>query len=283
MIGARGQLGSDLVRALERGGRYEVAQLHHDQADVTDPNSLDTTLGDLRPNVVVNCAAFHRVEDCEKEPVRAFEVNALGSLNVARASEKLGAMCVFISSDYVFDGNGAPYAEEDAAAPLNAYGASKVAGEHLLRQSCRRWVVARVASLFGVAGASGKGGNFVETVLSRARAGQPLEVVDDITMSPTYAADAAHALERILAEAPEGTFHVTNAGATSWYGLAHAALNLAGVEADLRPTSASSQTTAARRPRDSSLISRRLPAAAREVLRPWEEALEHYLAEKGHI
>jgi dTDP-4-dehydrorhamnose reductase len=284
VIGARGQLGSDLVRVLQSTDGYEVVPLPHDQIDVTDAELVKQTLDGLRPSVVINCSAYHRVDDCEGDAERAFRVNALGCLNVARASEALDAVSVYISSDYVFDGEkGASYVEEDVPAPLNVYGVSKVTGELLLRQTCRRWIVARMASLFGLAGASGKGGNFVETIRARAVQGQPLRVVDDIRMSPTYTADAAAALERLLAEGAEGVFHLTNAGSTSWYGFARKIVELNGLDADLEPTSSVDQETAARRPRDSSLASSRTPEAVRHPLREWEDALKRYLADKGHI
>jgi dTDP-4-dehydrorhamnose reductase len=252
--------------------------------DVADPREVSAALTAAKPAGVINCAAYHRVDECEDRAETAFRVNAAGALNVARVCEELGALCVYISSDYVFDGGkGAPFDEADATAPLNVYGASKVAGETLVGQACTRWMVARGASLFGRAGASGKRGNFVETILGKAKAGDTLRVVDDVRMSPTYTHDAARALERLVTEGATGLFHVTNAGAATWFGFARKILELAGVDASLEPSSASLQRPKARRPRDSSLTSRRLPPETAALLRDWDDALKAYLVEKGHI
>jgi len=265
----------------------DAVGLTHQDLDVTDGVGVASWMRSLEPEWVINTAAYHRVDDCEVNPALALAANALGALNVARAASDVGAGVVFFSTDYVFGGEERgrdhPYEEGDTPRPLNVYGASKVAAEHLLSQTGARWIIARVASLFGVAGASGKGGNFIETILARAAAGQPLQVVDDVRMSPTYTVDAALALERLIAERAEGIFHLTNEGSTSWFGLARTALELAGVDADVEPSSTPANGSTARRPRDSSLTSARLPTRARQALRPWQDALKHYLAEKGHL
>ena len=282
-MGARGQLGSDLVRLFgERG--HDVTGLSHQQVDVIEPSSIAAAMAGIKPEAVINCAAYHRVDECEDKPRETLDVNAAGALNVARACEEIGAVCVFISSDYVFDGSkGDSYQEEDRTQPLNVYGVSKVAGELFVEQTCKRWAVMRVASLFGVAGASGKGGNFVETILAKAGSGAPLRVVDDIYMSPTYTLDAAESLEMLLTNGAHGLYHVTNSGSVSWYGFARKILDLTGVDADLQPTESKDWPTKARRPANSSLRSSRGNDGAGSVVRDWEDALKAYLSEKGHI
>ena len=198
VIGSAGQFGTDLVDILRRGN-YEVFGLRHREIECSDPISIEKALKTVRPEVVVNCAAFVRVDDAEGRPEDAFRVNAVGALNVARACAWLDALCVYVSTDFVFDGTkGAPYTETDAPHPINVYGVSKLAGEYLVQANCPRWLIARMASLFGRAGSSGKGGNWVETILAKAKAGEPLRLIDDIRMSPTYTRDAAQALERLL-------------------------------------------------------------------------------------
>jgi dTDP-4-dehydrorhamnose reductase len=283
VVGANGQLGAQLIRVLSETPGAEPIPFTHAQIEVTDARGVRAALLPTRADAVVNCAAFHRVDDCEERPEVAFATNALGALHVARACAELGALCVFISSDYVFDGErGRPYVEEDVPAPLNVYGTSKAAGERLVAQACPRWLVARVAGLFGGTGASGKGGNFVTAILAQAAAGAPLRVVNDLRMSPTYALDAARALALLIAQGAAGTVHLTNAGNCTWWEFATRILALAGRTAPVEPVPSSAVfSSRARRPKDSSLASRRLSGEARRCLRPWQEAVAAYLQERG--
>lgn len=284
ILGATGQLGTDLCKAFSERGSHKVTALSHEQAEVTQPSTLIDGLGSQEPDVVINCAAYHKVDECEGQPDKAFSVNAIGALNVARACAELEAKCVYISSDYVFDGSkGRAYVEDDLPQPLNVYGAAKEAGEHLVSQTCRNSIIARTASLFGVAGASGKGGNFVEAIINKARAGGPLRVIDDIRMSPTYTLDAARAIRSLVDSDSVGLFHLTNAGNATWYEFARVFLEMAGYEVSLEPTSADVWPAKAQRPPNSSLASRRLDQATEAALRDWQDALKAYLVEKGHI
>lgn len=281
IIGAIGQLGTDLVRALGEAGGYETRALTHDEIEVADPEAVRAALTQARPNVVVNCAAFHRVDECEDRPEDAMRVNALGALHVARACASLGALCVYVSTDYVFSGEQRrPYVESDAPGPINVYGASKLAGEHLTVLTSPRWLVVRTASLFGVTPARAKKGNFVETMLAKARAGDTIRVVDDIRMSPTYAHDAARALERLIRQGAVGYLHLTNAGSCTWHEFATQILASAGLGARVVPVRSSEYPTRARRPKDSSLASLRVDDGVRRCLRPWRDALAAYLADR---
>jgi dTDP-4-dehydrorhamnose reductase len=284
IIGSTGQLGTDLVVVLAQAGNYEVIRLSHREVECTDPVSIEKALKTGRPDVVVNCAAFVRVDEAEDRAEEALRVNGLGALNVARACAEIDALCVYISTDYVFDGGkGAPYTESDAPHPINIYGISKLAGEYFVQQASPRWLVVRLASLFGKAGSSGKGGNFVETILAKAKAGESLRLVDDIRMSPTYTRDAAQALERLLREGSLGLFHLVNAGNCTWYEFASKALEVVGMGNKIEPISSATYPMKARRPNDSSLESTKLGLSLKDSLRPWQEALKDYLAEKGHL
>ena len=284
VIGRTGQLGTDLVNVLVEAGSYEVFGFSHQEIECTDPASVEKTLKTVRPDVVINCAAFVRVDESEERADETFGVNSLGALNVARGCAEIDALCVYISTDYVFDGEkGCPYTEGDAPHPINVYGVSKLGGEYLVQEACPRWLIARMASLFGKAGSSGKGGNFVETVLARAKAGEPLRLVDDIRMSPTYTRDAAQALERLLRERTLGLFHLVNAGNCTWYEFACKALEIVGLQHRIEPISALEYPMKARRPKDSSLASTKLNSSLKECLRPWREALKTYLREKGYL
>ena len=284
IIGSMGQLGTDLVNVLAVAGNYEVIGLSHREVECTDAASVEKALKTARPDVVVNCAAFVRVDEAEDRAEEALRVNGLGALNVARVCAEIDALCVYISTDYVFDGEkGSPYTENDAPHPINVYGVSKLGGEYLVQEACPRWLIARMASLFGKAGSSGKGGNFVETILAKAKAGESLRLVDDIRMSPTYTRDAAQALERLLRERSLGLFHLANGGNCTWYEFACKALEVVGMGNRIEPISSSSYPMKARRPKNSSLESTKLGLSLKECLRPWHEALKAYLMEKGHV
>lgn len=279
VIGATGQLGSDLVRAMED---WAPVGLSHADIEVTDGPGVLERLRILAPDVVINCAAFHRVDECEVRPEEAFGVNALGARNVALTCARLGALAVYISTDYVFDGElERPYVEDDPPRPINVYGASKLAGEYLVAAAAPRHLIVRVSSLFGVAGASGKGGNFVETVIRKARAGEAIRVVDDIVMSPTYTTDAAALVRALITGGHTGVVHAANDGACSWYAFARAIFGLLGWEVDLQPQRSADLPQAAPRPTHSALASLRMPSLG-VAPAPWRDALHRYLVAKGH-
>jgi len=284
VLGANGQLGTEVVRVLRAVEGYTVRPLTHDEIEVADPSSVSTELERTQPDVVVNCAAFHRVDDCEDRPEEALRVNALGALNVARTCGRLDALCVQVSTDYVFGGGGGgPNAEDSLPAPVNIYGASKLAGEHFVPQACPRWLIVRVASLFGTTPPRGKGKNFVQTVLAKAQAQEPIKIVDDVRMSPTYTVDAARGLEVLIRQQTRGLVHLTNAGSCSRYECASRIVTFAGFGATVIPITAAQYRTRARRPADSSLRSVRASDEVRRCLRPWDEALKAYLVERAPV
>jgi dTDP-4-dehydrorhamnose reductase len=280
VIGSGGQLGTDLVETFQSHEAFEVIPLTRAQADCTDAESVRKAVLQVRPPIVVNCAAFVRVDECEDQPQQAFVVNAVGALHVARACAEADSICVYISTDYVFDGSKAgPYTESDSACPVNVYGASKLAGEILVRQTVPHWLIVRAASLFGRTGARGKGGNFVETIIAKAKTGEPLRIVNDVRMSPTYTRDAATALVGLVEGGADGIVHLTNDGACTWYEFAEQILDLVGLHVSIDPVSSEEYPTPARRPKNSVLRSER----SLVKLRSWKDALKAYLIEKGHM
>lgn len=284
VIGSSGQLGSELVTVLQESGRYQVVPLAHSDIEIADLIATRAALAPLRPDVVVNCAAFVRVDDAEDRVDEAFRVNAFGALHVARVCAEVNALCVYLSTDYVFDGQkGTPYTENDSPRPVNVYGVSKMAGEFLVQQSCPRWLIVRTAGLFGVHGARGKGGNFVETVIARARAHVPMRVVDDVRSSPSYARDVATGLERLLQRDTMGIVHLVNTGACTWFEFARAIVEYIGVQAEPQAVSSKEYGSRARRPRESALTSVRGPVFGVNGLRPWQDALWAYLIDAGHV
>ena len=222
VVGSDGQLGRELVVALGAqvawaGDRAEV--------DVTDEGAVSALLARARPDVVFNATAWNRVDAAETEPAAAFAVNAFAPHFLARAARDAGALVVHYSTDYVFDGTAArPYREDDAPRPLGVYGASKLAGEHLVAAAGGEHLVVRTSGVFGRGGSEQKGGSFVERIVAQARAGQPLRVVADQVFAPTFAADLAAASIALVRAGARGLFHVTNAGSCSWHDLAVAAL-----------------------------------------------------------
>jgi dTDP-4-dehydrorhamnose reductase len=285
VIGAGGQVGTEVVRAARAAG-FDVLPLSHEECAVEDRAALDRALTALAPgDIVVNTAAYHRTDDCEDRPQEALAINAVGARNAALSAHTRGAAIVYYSSDYVFDGAqcARPYAESDAASPINAYGVSKLAGEMFVRLVNPQAFVLRIASVFGVAGSRGKGGNFVETMLAKARRGEKIEVVDDIVMTPTFAADAADLTVALLARrAPPGTYHLTNAGACSWHEFATAIISGAGLDVPVAAVASASMPTRARRPAYSALASERLSSLGLSA-RPWRDALTDYLRARGHV
>ena len=276
IFGSAGQLGADLVDAFRDEQRFEVIPLSHHDIDCTNADQVCDVMRRVRPDVGINCAAYVRVDECENRARDAFEVNAIGALNVARGCAEVDARCVYISTDYVFDGEkAAPYVESDPTCPINVYGASKLAGEFLVRQTAPRWLIVRAASLFGRTGSRGKGGNFVETILKKAKSGEPLKIVDDVRMSPTYTRDAAAGLVGLVESGIYGFIHLTNGGSCSWYEFAQHAFEIAGVSTSIIPISSKDYATAARRPKNSALESERSPLK----LRSWQDALKAYLNE----
>ncbi len=277
IIGANGQLGSDLVEVFGKDSSFEVIPLTHADLDVTVPETLEI-LKELKPDVIINTAAYVRVDDAELYPEKAFQVNAIGALNVARVASEIDAVNVYISTDYVFDGTkGEPYTEEDIPNPLNVYGLSKYAGEIFTKNYSKRYYIIRVASLYGKVGARGKGGNFVEFMIQKARNKEELRVVDDMFMSPTYTKDVARTLKKFLELMPEfGVYHMVNEGFCSWYEFTKAIFEILGWEVDVRPIKSKELKRFAKRPQFSALKNKKLRRLNLKM-RSWKEALVDYL------
>lgn len=284
LLGATGQLGVDVMKAA-KALDISCTGLGHDRVEITDYTSVLKALEDTDADVVINAAAFHQVDKCEDEPGQAFAVNAVGALHASRAARAIGARVVYVSTDYVFDGGrSTSWRESDSPRPLNTYGASKLAGEHETHLSGRNEaLVCRVSSLFGASGARGKGGNFVETILKRAKEGGPLKVVNDQWMTPTYTLDAGDAILRLARQRATGIVNVTNGPPTTWHAFASEAVRLCGIDVPVEPVPAATYASKAQRPMNSALATDKLAALLGEPLRRWPEALAAYLEEKGHI
>jgi len=284
VTGANGQLGTDLCQALHN---FDVIPLTDADIEIADMASVRKGILKNKPEIIINTAAFVRVDDCEDEKDKAFSVNALGARNVAVVTQELEAKLVHISTDYVFGGEAEPrtipYTEFDTPVPLSTYGKSKLAGENLVRHFCLRHFIVRTSGLFGVAGSMGKGGNFIETMLRLARERDELSVVDDQVFSPTYTRDLARKIVQLMSTDYYGTFHITNKGACSWYEFAREILKLAGLKNPVIPISSDQYPQKAKRPGFSVLDNYQLRLLGMDDMPAWQEALRDYMVAKGHI
>jgi dTDP-4-dehydrorhamnose reductase len=279
LLGANGQLGRDLLAQL---AEHELFPLTRQEFDVTDHARARSIISALKPDLVLNATAYHRVDDCETHGELAYSVNALAVLNLVRIVNDLDAALVHFSTDYVFDGKSeSPYGEESIALPLSVYGNSKLAGEMLVRTMARKYFVIRTCGLYGLAGSRGKGGNFVETMLSKARSHDPIRVVNDQTLTPTSTLEVARQLSILLPTTHYGLFHMTSEGACSWYEFATAIFELSGITADLSPTTSDLYRTPALRPRYSVLENARLKKLGLHQMRHWRVGLSEYLNSKA--
>ena len=279
LIGANGQLGSDIASHFSQcDDRYQLTSLTRADIDITQPEAVHQVLTSQKFDIVINSAAYVRVDDCEQEVETAFNVNAIAALNIARACRQIEALSVYISTDYVFRGDlPDPYIESDIPEPINIYGTSKLTGEQLVRQTAPRSLILRISSVFGKAGASGKGGNFVETIIKKAKAGDPIKVVNDIFMSPTYTYDAARLLDKLVQAGTTGIIHGANAGQCSWYEFAKEALSLANISHPIESIPSSAFPTKAVRPMNSAIASTRLDDITTLKIRSWQEAIASYI------
>jgi dTDP-4-dehydrorhamnose reductase len=336
ITGANGQLGTDLVKVLKE---HQVTGLTHADIDITNYDDVKAACLQHKPEVIINTAAYIRVDDCETNQDLAFKVNALGARNMAVAAEGIGAKLVQISTDYVFggerdkpskitplslplgrgeetnpsvsplgkgrgdtdnptisplekgrgnepllvspwEGERKPYTEYDEAVPLNVYGKSKLAGEEYVRHLCRRYFVIRASGLFGVAGSSGKGGNFIETILRLAKERDKLTVVNDQVFSPTYTPDLALKISQLMRTELYGVYHITNSGSCSWYEFAREALRLTGSKTPILPITSAKYPQKAKRPSYSVMGHYNLKLQGMDDVRGWGEGLENYFIQR---
>jgi dTDP-4-dehydrorhamnose reductase len=283
LIGAAGQLGYDLARTFDVPG--ELVPLTRAELDLVDHAAVGRVLREIRPTHVLNTAAYNLVDRAEDEPGDAFAVNAEAVGALAGVCDGLGATLVHFSTDYVFDGRRAtPYGEDDEPSPLSAYAESKLEGERRALAGGRAAFVFRVCGLFGVAPTAGRRrANFVDLMLRLARDGQPIRVVADQVLTPSYTRDLALKVWRVLARGAPGLYHLTNAGATSWYDFAREIFRLSGLAPALTAVTAAQYGARARRPAYSVLGHGRLAAIGEDDLRPWQDALAAYLREREAI
>jgi dTDP-4-dehydrorhamnose reductase len=270
-------LGSDVCEVL--AGAHEVAPFDIKEFDITDTTATSEAIRGVSPDMVVHLAAFTDVEACEDEKETAFQVNALGTMNVARAARDSDAHLVYLSTDYVFNGTKSePYLEDDEPDPINYYGRTKLYGELYVRDLTARYLIVRTSWLFGPLGR-----NFVDRIIAKASEGGTLKIVNDQTGCPTYTMDLARGIAQAVELGLKGVLHLTNSGATTWFGLASHAISLAGVAAEVLPVASSDYPTRAKRPPNSALGSTVVPASGMEPLPPWQDAVREHLLRRGML
>ena len=284
ITGAKGQLGTQLSEIL-KAGTTELGQLPDSFAganvlgysskelDVSDLAAVRAAVADIKPDIIINAAAYTNVDGCETDRDTAFRVNALGPRNLAMAAEETGARLVHISTDYVFSGNGSvPFAEYDLTDPQSIYGKSKLAGEENVKTFCSRHFIVRTSWLYGL-----YGGNFVKTIMKAGKERGSLKVVDDQKGNPTNVEDLCYHILKLADTEEYGIYHCTGAGECSWYDFARLIIEYAGIDAAVAPVTTDEFPRPARRPAYSSLDNMMLRVTIGDHMRPWQDALRSFM------
>lgn len=272
VTGANGQLGQELVRQL-RQTNFELYPFTKSDLDITNENIVNEVITKIEPDIIINAAAYTKVDQAEVEEETAYLVNAFGQRNLAVAAEKVGAKVCYISTDYVFDGNSTvPYREYDKTNPLGVYGKSKLVGEELTKSLCSRYFIVRTAWVYGEFGQ-----NFVKTMLRLAKEKEEINVVKDQIGSPTYTVDLASFIIDLVQTEKFGIYHCTNSGYCSWYEFAVAIFEESNIMMRVNPITTKQFPRPAERPKYSVLDNFAMKVNGFSMLRHWREALKEFL------
>jgi dTDP-4-dehydrorhamnose reductase len=280
VLGANGQLGQAFLRALGQ----DATGLTRGQVDLTQSEGMRAVLEKLRPDVVVNCTAYNGVDAAESDLVTPFAVNAWGVRDLARICQGLGCVLVHFSTNYVFGLDRVrrtPLGESDLPGPVGVYGASKLAGEYLVRAACARHYVIRTTGLFGVVRPGTTRASFVELMLRLAGQAQPIRVVNDQICSPTRTDDLAMAALALVGTGAYGLYHLTSAGECTWHEFARTIFDMVGARVDLRAVASDDFGSPARRPEYSVMANEAYGRLGLAPIRHWKDALAQYLGERA--
>ena len=278
VTGASGQLGTDVIkelnkRKIDHAGIDLIAGDDVESLNITKAKAVDAYLTTHKPRCVIHCAAFTAVDKAEDKPEFCFKVNAKGTENLARACKEIDAEMIYISTDYVFDGEGeVPYETDAVKAPVSTYGKSKLAGEEAVLEFMDKYYIVRISWVFGQAGT-----NFVKTMLKLAKTRDELSVVGDQIGSPTYTPDLAVLLCDMALSGKYGVYHATNAGFCSWAEFAEEIMRQSGVPCKINPIPTEQYPTKATRPKNSRMSKTSLDKAGFDRLPEWQDALSRYL------
>src|SRR5690348_12715134 len=277
IFGGGGQLGVELCREFERR-QWSLQRFDRQSLDVTDARLVEDAVASSDPQVVINAAAYNQVDIAEREPLAAYQANALAVRNLAMACRQVDAQLVHYSTDYVFDGTaGRPYTEVDHPHPMGAYGVSKLAGELYAQAYLEKPLVIRTSGVFGPGGLRTARGNFIELMLRLAASNRPIRVVEDHVASPTYAPLLAARTVDLLEAKQHGLFHIGGGTPISWFDYAALIFRVAGLQPQLQATNEREYRTAARRPKYSALSNGKMESCGIAPMPPLEKAIEMYL------
>jgi dTDP-4-dehydrorhamnose reductase len=279
VIGASGQLGTDVVNAFAENGDH-ISPLSHSEIELSDIDSVSNRLRELSPELVVNTAAMHHVEKCEEEPQKAFAVNGIGVRNLSMVTRDIGATLMHVSTDYVFDGaKGSPYEESDAPRPLNVYGNTKLSGEYFVRSTLKKHFVLRTSAIYGKSPCRAKGGlNFVELMLKLAKERGKVRVVDSEFVTPTRTTELARQIVALSRSDSYGLYHATAEGSCSWHEFAREIFSLTNTKVILEVAGPNEFPAKVPRPTYSVLENSALKSQGLNVFKPWQEGLREYLS-----
>ncbi len=283
LIGKTGQLGGDILR---NNSSHEIVAPDRAELDIRSSHSIENAVDRHRPDAVINTAAFHNVPLCEQDPDNAFRVNCVAVRDLAAACNRIGALFITFSSDYVFGGDKrTPYREDDRPAPLQIYGMSRLVGEYAALSACPgRAIVIRTCGLYGVSGSQSKGGNFVDKRIEDAKTHVAIDMGNDQTVSPTSTHDLSLAVLKLIGHPTKepGIYHLVNEGACTWYEFTKAIYEIMRLAVKVTPVDRGGKSGDMRRPLYSALANSRGPSLG-IVLPSWRDALERYLTRKQGI
>ncbi len=286
VIGSNGQLGNDIVKVFSEDSFFNVVGLTHREIDVTDMEQLEAVLKQISPNIVINTASFHKLEDVEKDIQKGFNVNTFGQRNLSLLSSMNDWTNVFISTDYVFgldDKRSKPYKEKDITAPINIYGITKVAAENFTQYISPKHFIVRVSGLFGMKGPSGKGKNFIEQMIDLSKEKKDVFVVNDQVCSPTHTKSVAKNLIMLLKTDKYGIYHMTSQGKCSWWQFAKEIFSILDKDINCRKVNSNYFPSNAMRPKYSVLENSNLKRLGIDIMPNWRVSLKEYLKDKNYL
>ena len=276
IIGANGQLGSDLVEVLS--AEHTILALNHSDIEITDIDNIRNALSSLKPDIILNTAAYHIVPEAEKFPDKAFQINGTGVLNLARVCADEKIKLLHYSTDYVFDGEKkSPYTEEDRPNPLNVYANTKLSGEYFALNYCDTSYVVRVSGIYGKVPCRAKGGNFVTTMLKLAKEKPEVRVVNDEILTPTPTFEIAKSTAALIKTNAFGLYHMSCEGEVSWYEFAKTIWDSLKLKTPLYPASVKDFPVVVKRPFYSVLENVNLKKIGIDIIPDWKEALNKFL------
>ena len=276
VTGSGGMLARNLIPILSGRG-YETLAPAESELDITDQNTISATVENIRPELIINCAAYTRVDDAEKEEPKALQINGDGVRNLCMTCRAMDIPLVHFSTDYVFDGTKTtPYTIDDLPNPVSAYGRTKLAGEEHILKLLDKFYLIRTSWLFGL-----HGPNFIETMMGLAKSKKSLDVVNDQRGCPTWSVHVSQAVADLIETGRYGTYHITNSGVTTWYDFAVEIFRQSGIDMKVTPVTSDRFPRPAKRPANSALDPAPLPEVLKRDMPSWQESLGEYLKLRG--